>query len=206
MLVASGVALLNIQSPYNMAQTQRLLNKQSVKNIMNARMLAPASLVGKKVQLVIEGNGVDFEVKNSKGELVPSILADGTVFTKKIFNTKANSGIAMASTRNAEYLAAGRRAELAGDAEGANEQYQLFLRAVQLDFSVPTTSPIIRRLANGVEISARLTEVTTDNGKLLTIDPATISVLEPETLGKTEFVFDDEPAEAVASEVQSLKA
>lgn len=205
---AWDVVLLYTQTPFNMATTQRQLTKQSVKNIMNSRMVAPASLVGKKVTLVIEGNGAIIDVKNSKGELVPSISGDGTVFQKKIFNTKANSGIAMASTRNAEYLKAGLAFEKAGDMEKAHEQYNLFLRAVQLDFSVPTNSPVIDKLANGVEIGARLIEVKTERGSLLTIDPATISVLEPAALAKTTFDFEeeDEQPAATASEIGSLKA
>lgn len=195
-----------------MAQARRLLTRQSVINIMNQRMTAPESLVGKSVALTIEGNGAIFDVVTKGGELVASVAGDGTNFQKKIFNTKANSGIAMSNVRNAEFKAAGRKAELSGQAEEADKQYQAFLRAVQLDFSVPTTNPIVDKLSNGVEISAKLLKITTDNGVLLTIDPATIRVLDPVVLAKTTFSFDDEESPAteegaaVASEVEGLKA
>lgn len=186
--------------------TTRLLTKQSVINIMNKRMTAPASLDGKKVHLTIEGNGVVWDVKNSKGELVPSVIGDGTPFQKKIFNTRANSGIAMANPRNLELQRAGRKAELAGDAEGAHKLYQDFLRAVQLDFSVPTTNGVLDKLTNGTDISAKLMVVKTENGSLLTIDPSTISVLEPAELGTTTFAFEDEGVPSVAAEIEALKA
>lgn len=188
---------------------QRLLTKQSVINIMQKRMTAPASLVGKKIQLTIEGNGSEpWDVKTKAGELVESVTGGGAVFQKKIFNTKANSGIAMSNVRNAEFKAAGRKAELEGNIEEAHAQYQKFLRAVQLDFSVPTTNSIIDKLTNGTDISAMLVKVDTENGSLLTIDPATIRILEPEALSSTVFSFDDEvavDATSVASEVQDLK-
>lgn len=191
--------------------TTRLLTKQSVINIMQKRMTAPEELarLGKKVHLTIEGNGVVWDVKNGQGELVPSVIGDGTNFQKKIFNTRANSGIAMANPRNLELQRAGRKAELAGNAEEAHKQYQAFLRAVQLDFSVPTTSGILDKLTNGTDISAKLVIVRTENGSLLTIDPSTISVLEPAELSTTTFSFEDEAEEGaatVASEIESLKA
>lgn len=191
-----------------MSTAQRLLTKQSVINIMNKRMTAPASLEGKKIHLTIEGNGVVIDVKNSKGELVPSVVGDGQPFQKKIFNTRANSGIAMANPRNLELQRAGRKAELAGNADEAHKQYQAFLRAVQLDFSVPTTSGILDKLTNGTDISAKLVTVRTENGSLLTIDPSSISVLEPAELTAATFTFEDEAEEVAptASEIEALKA
>lgn len=178
---------------------------------MRKRKTAPVSLIGKRVPLTIEGNGKVWDVLNAAKEFVPSVIGDGTNFQKKIFNTRANSGIAMANPRNEAIKLAARKLELAGDVLGADKLYQQFLRAVQLDFSVPTTSSVIPKLTNGTDISAKLIEVKTEKGSLLTIDPSTISVLEPAELQDTVFTFDDEVegvegAATVASEIESLKA
>lgn len=189
-----------------MAQTQRQLTKTAVKAIMKSRDEVPESLIGKKVMLTIQGNGVIIDVKNAAGEAVQSVVEPGTVFQKVIFNCKANSGLAMKNIRNLAFWTAGKAAEAAGNSEEAHEAYSDFLNSVQLSFSVPTTSSIKDQLSNGVDISAKVIEIKTENGSLLTIDPATIGILAPAVLGKTTFSFDDEDAAVPANEVEALKA
>lgn len=189
-----------------MQTAQRLLNKASVKGIMNKRTTADAKLVGKKIMLTIQGNGNTIDVKNASGETVASVVEPGTVFQKVIFNTKSNSGIAMRSVRNTDFLKAGLAAEVKGDFDEAHKQYSAFLNGVQLTFSVPTTSPVAEQLSDGLDISAKLIQIDTPNGSLLTIDPATIRILEPEVLGSVAFSFDDEPAETTSTVAEALQA
>lgn len=169
-----------------MAQTNMTFNSKNVQQIMRKRTLVPETLVGKKVILTIRGNGTTIDVKDKSGNFVQSVVEAGTVFQKVIFNTESNSGIAMASVRNKQILQEALAAEKLGAPE-ASDLFQDFLNAVQLSFSVPTTSSLIGKLGDRIDISARVIKVTTENGSLLTIDPATIAVKEPESLAPVDF-------------------
>jgi hypothetical protein len=180
--------------------------KANVTSKMNKRLFAPEALVGKTVSVTIEGNGVKYDVKNKAGEFVESVLGGGAIFQKMIYNLEANSEIALNNPANKALKSAARAAETAGNTDEAHELYQQFLRKVQMDFSVPTTSPIVSKLGHKCDISAKLMKITTENGSILTIDPATIRILEPVALGSTTFSFDDEDETVAtpASEVAAL--
>lgn len=170
-----------------MSQTTRVINAKSVHGIMNKRTVVNESMVGKKVRLTVRGNGTTIDVRTKDGAVVQSVVEPGTVFQKVIFNTESNSGIALASAANKQLAAEGMAAEKAGNAELAHEKFTAFLNAVQLSFNVPTSSTILHKLGDRIDISARIVKVTTENGSLLTIDPATIAVLAPEELAVSTF-------------------
>lgn len=178
-----------------MAQTK--LTSKAVLSFMNARTLIQANDEGKRVQLVIRGNGSQpQDVKDKAGVLIQSVVEPGTVFQTIIFNTNSNSGIAMANELNKKLLKEGMVAEKAGNADLAHEKFNAFLNAVSVSFNVPTTSSILEKLTDRVHIAAVIVKVTTPNGSLLTIDPKSISVLAPEKLAPTAFALPvDEPEE-----------
>lgn len=177
-----------------MTQTARLLNMQSVKSIMNNRVLIPQSATGKKFRLDIQGDGTIVDVTNKAGEAVLSIIAgeEGTLLRKKIFNVRANSEIAMKNARNVQSLRDGVAAEKLGNMQAAHDAFNLYLNACQISFGIilNSTGGIVDQLSNGVEIAATITRIDTDNGSLLTIDPKTIAIMAPEVAGKTSFDFD----------------
>src|ERR1700743_459119 len=142
----------------------RLMNKSSVVAIMNKRGKLDEKLVGKKVQFTIQGNGTTVDVKTKEGILVQSVVEPGTVFQKVIFNLQANSSIASKNPANHALAAAGLKAELAGNFEEAHKHYTEFLNAMQVSFSVPSTSPILAQLGDRVDIEARVVKITTENG------------------------------------------
>lgn len=171
--------------------TARKMTSQSVKAIMNQRVLIPETAVSKRVKLAIQGNGNTIDVKDKDGNFVASAADPNLVLQKRIFNCKANSGLAMGSERNRKLLKDAIAAEKAGDADKAHELFNEYLNRVQLSFGILLPSAVVEKLASGVEIAASITKVTTENGSLLTIDPSTISVVEPETYGKTTFSLED---------------
>lgn len=171
---------------------------RTVISIMNKRTLVPATMEGKKVRLTVRGNGVLIDVKTKDGELVQSIIEEGMVFQKVVFNTESNSGLAMSNPLNKALSAAAIAAERAGNVDEADKLFKDFLNGVQLSFSVPSTSSILAKLTDRVDISAKVIKITTENGSLLTIDPTSISVLAPEELKAVSFSFDAEPEAEVA--------
>lgn len=173
--------------------TQRKLTQAGVKGIMTKRIMVPANAVGKRVKFLVQGNGNTVDVKNKEGDFVTSTIPgyEGTVLQKKIFNLRANSAVAMSNTRNRQYLIDALKAEKAGDAEKAHELFNEYLNSTQMSFGILLPSNIADKLSAGVEIAATVTEVTTENGSLLTIDPSTISIVEPEVYGSTSFDMSD---------------
>lgn len=181
-----------------MNTTRRLMTLASVKSIMQGRIAIPADAEGRTFSFTVQGDGNVIDVKNKAGELVESVVEPGTVLQKKIFNTRANSQLAMSSSRTQSYLAEGRKFEAAGDAVKADEAYNNFLNACQITVGILLPSAIAGKLANGIRFSGTVTKVTTENGSLLTVDPTSIAVLAPEIASKT--VFNIEDFEAPASE------
>lgn len=175
-------------------QTNRPLTSTSVRSIMTKRDTVQAAHVGKKVVFTIQGDGNVIDVLNKAGEVVLSTIAgyEGTVLQKRIYNLKANSVLAMTNPRTRQFMIDGLAAEKAGKAEQASELFNQYLNACQLSFGVLLPSAIVENLSNGVDIAAKVIEVTTENGSLLTIDPSTISVKAPEYLDAgTSFNIDD---------------
>lgn len=166
-----------------------LITSKQVLAFMNSRTLIQSSDEGKRVQLVVRGNGTDIIVKNKDGEAVQSVIEPGTAFEVRIFNTNSNSSIAMGNDRNKMLLKEGLTAEKAGNKELAHEKFTAFLNAVAVSFNIPVTSSIVSKLADRVHIAGTVVKITTPNGSLLTIDPKSISVLNPEKLSATSFVL-----------------
>lgn len=174
-----------------MSQTARLLNSNAVQKIMNKRKTLEAKLVGKKVSLTVKGNGTQVMVtRKIDGSVVESVVEPGTPFEKVIFNTNMVSSIAMANKANWAFASDGLKAEKAGDPAKAHEFFTTFLNKMQVSFNIPTTSPVLALLGDQADIEARVIRVDTENGSLLTIDPATIRVLAPVELKDTVFSFD----------------
>lgn len=172
-----------------MAQT---IDRKALANIMNGRTLVPASKVGRTVTLTVQGNGNIVDVKNKEGQEVESYIGGGAIFQKKIFNCKANSEVAMQAAPNRELLKSALAEDKAGNADKAAELFGQYLNKVQLSFNIPLPSPIADKIGDRDEISAKVTMITTDNGSILTLDPKSIKVLEPEVLGNTKFSLPDE--------------
>jgi len=175
-----------------MSQQARMINMASVKAIMQQRIAVPETMVGgKKILFTVQGNGTEMYVQDKGGNYVNSAADPEEVLKKKIFNVKANSTLAMGLKINRDLLAAGVAAEKAGDMDEAHEHFSKYLNAVQISFNILLPNKLEAKLSDGVEIAARVQKITTDNGSLLTLDPATITVVEPEYLGKTTFSFDE---------------
>lgn len=172
----------------------RLLTSASVKSIMSKRDLVPSASVGRKVVLTVQGNGNVIDVKDKDGKPVLSSIPgqEGTILQKKIFNVKANSEVAMRNERTRNHFIAGMTAEKQGDAELASEEFNTYLNGTQMSFGILLPSATADALSNGVDIAAKVIKVDTDNGSLLTIDPSTISVKEPDFLDAgTTFSLED---------------
>lgn len=176
-----------------MNTTQRNMTSASVKAIMSKRSTIPETAVGKRVKFLLQGNGNTIEVKDKDGELVMSSIPgyEGTVLQKRIYNLRANSAVAMHNQRTRQYLIDALAAEKAGEGAKAHELFNEYLNATQMSFGILLPATIVEKLASGVEIAATVTRVDTDNGSLLTIDPSTISIVEPESYGSVEFNLED---------------
>lgn len=182
------------------------MTSASVKSIMSQRTLIPTSSVGKRVKVSVQGNGNTIDVKDSEGEFVQSATEPGTVLQKRIFNCKANSQLAMLNTRNRETLQAALKAEKDGNLDKASELFSEYLNKTQVSFGVLLPSATAGKLSNNVEIAAEVQEITTEKGSLLTLNPSTISIVEPEAFGKTVFNladYEEAPAETVDANVET---
>ena len=186
-----------------MSTTSRLLSSSAVKSIMSKRITIPELAVGKRVRMLVQGDGVVIDVKDKDGELVLSTIPgqEGVVLQKKIFNAKANSALALVNPRNRQFIMDGLKAEKAGKAAEAHDFFNQYLNAAQISFGVLLPSTVADKLHNGDEIAATIIRVDTENGSLLTIDPSTISVLEPETYVTANFDLADFEA-AMAAETK----
>lgn len=189
---------------------QQTLNSKAVSSIMKARINVTADRAGRSGVFTIQGNGNVIGVKNKAGEPVASYSDSDTQFEKKVFNCKANSAVAMANPRNHKILLAALKAEKAGtnvdytlnEKEGAksysaHELFNAYLNKVQFSFNIPLPSAIADQIGDRDEISAKVQLIKTDNGEILTLDPKTIKVLEPEVFGTTEFKMPDLDAEDI---------
>ncbi len=178
---------------FNMNTNQRNMSSSSVKAIMSKRSTIPAEAVGKRVKFFVQGNGNTIDVKNKAGELVLSTIpgSEGIVLQKRIYNLRANSAVAMRNERTRQYLIDGLAAEKAGDTAKAHELFNEYLNSVQMSFGVLLPAAVAEKLTSGVEIAATVIKVDTDNGSLLTIDPSTIGVVEPESYGSVAFNLDE---------------
>jgi len=187
--------------PRDPATGRQYFTSKTVTNIMNKRKLLDARLEGKKVRFTITTAGTAVLVKRKdNGEVVESIVEPGTPFEKVIFNVDANSSLAMANKLNWKFAQDGIAAEKAGNYAAAHEAFNTFLNKMQVSFSVPSTNPVLSQLGRQVDIEGRVVKVTTPNGSLLTIDPASIRVLGPVELATSEFSFEgflneEKPAE-----------
>ena len=173
----------------------RPLTSASVRSIMTKRDTVQTKHVGgAKKTFTVQGNGNVIDVLDKAGKVVMSSIAgqEGTVLQKKIFNLRANSALAMSNPRTRQFMIDGLAAEKAGKAEQASELFNQYLNSCQLSFGVLLPSGIVDSLTNGVDIAAKVIEVKTDNGSLLTIDPSAIFVQAPESVDNgTSFNIDD---------------
>ncbi len=169
----------------------RVLNLDSVKNIMNSRDNITLDMVGRHVQFTVQGNGVILDVKDGDGNLVESKSEPGTVLQKKIYNVQAISAVAMGNERNRQYFTDAVAAEQAGDAAGASELFNKFLNATQISFNVLDNQRAFNTLYPGALIMAKVIRIDTENGSLLTLDASTISVQAPVVADKYKFDVSD---------------
>lgn len=172
---------------------RRNMTSASVKAIMSKRSTIPAEAVGKRVKFFVQGDGNVIDVKDKLGNLVQSTIPgqEGIVLQKKIFNLRANSGLAMQNPRTRQYIIDALKEEKDGDPLKADELFNSYLNSTQMSFGVLLPSSVAERITSGVEIAASVIRVDTEAGSLLTIDPSTISVVEPESYGSVAFNLDD---------------
>lgn len=140
---------------------------------------------GKTVLVTIQGNGNTIDVKNKDGEAVASASGTGEQLQKRIFNTFANSGVAMSNPQNVAMFKAAKAAEKAGETDKAHELYAELANKFQVSFGVlfgGKGDKIINALSDNTEISAKLQLIETEKGSIITIDPKTIRVMEPEVV------------------------
>lgn len=193
-----------------MSQTaQRRMTSTSVKSIMGKRVLVPTAMVGKRVKLTVQGDGNTIDVLDKEGEFVQSITEPGLVLTKRIFNLKASSQLAMGNERNRQILKDALAAEKARKHDEASELFTEYMNKTQVSVGILLPSATAGKLANNVEISGVVSRIDTDNGSLLTVDPSTISVHEPETLALSTFNLEDftgEEEEPVAAQTATASA
>lgn len=160
---------------------------------MNNRINATLEAATKQrtVLLTIKGNGNSIDVKNKAGELVAQAGGDGVVLQKKIFNTNVNSAIAMKNPANVTLYKDACKAEKAGETDKAHDLFNQLANKLQVSFGLLLPSKFEFQLSDGVEISAKLQLITTDNGQIITIDPKTIRIMEPEVLATGGFSMED---------------
>jgi len=185
------------QQTLKIMTTKRNMTSASVKSIMQKRQTIPAAAIGKRVKFLLAGDGNVIDVKNKDGELVQSVVEPGTVLQKRIYNLNANSGLAMQNQRTRQYVLDGLAAEKAGNAEQASELFNEYLNSTQMSFGILLPSAIVTKLTKNTEIVGTVQRIDTDNGSLLTIDPTTISIAEPESYGTTSFNLDDFTTEPI---------
>lgn len=183
-------------------QRQSIDSKRAMA-FFNSRGLVKVAHVGKRFKFFVSTNGNIIDVTDKEGNMVREINNADVVLRKKIFNIKANSEAAVLAAPNAQLRRDALAAEKAGDAEKASELFNQFLNKVQFSFSVLSTSKLFDTLTGGMEITAEVQEVVTDNGKLLTLDPSSITIVETESIGKnsnTMLWTGDEPEEEEETE------
>lgn len=184
--------------------TKTPMTSSSVKAIMTKRSLVATASVGKSIFLTIQGNGNVIDVIGKDGQPVMSSIKgqEGIVLQKHIFNCKAASQLAMADPFVQGLFKSGLAAEKAGGsfigkltrdpnevaaAHTADEYFSEYLNRTQVSFGVLLPSTKVDNLSDGVEIAAKVQEITTDNGKLLTIDASSIRVVEPDVAPTVSF-------------------
>lgn len=170
-----------------MATTTRALNLKSVQSINNKRILVSKAKAGAKIRFTVQGDGNWMDVQDKEGNFVMSATDNGVILRKKIFNLQATSEIAQKNPIFVKLLIDALKAERKGDVEAASDLYNEYLNKTQISFSVLDNQAVLAKIVNGVDISARVQLITTENGELLTIDPSTISVIEPEILKTAVF-------------------
>jgi hypothetical protein len=181
------------------------------KIVLNGRSVATKEQAtkGRKVLLTIQGDGNTIDVKDKDGKYVQSASDAGVGLQKRIYNTYCNSEVAMTNPANVAAFKQAKAEEKAGNADKAHELYQSVSNAFQLSFGVlygGKGDKLISQLGDNVEISAKLMLITTEKGSIITIDPKTITVMEPDVLEATTLpssYLDDEDEDATVATPES---
>jgi hypothetical protein len=188
------------------------MTQQGVIAIMKQRALVTLSHVGKRIRLLVQGNGNVIDVTDAAGELVQSVSEPGTVLRKKIFNLRANSEVAMKNPRTRQILVDALAAEKAGDTEKASELFNDYLNKTQVSVGVLLPSAVAEQITANTEIIGTVEQITTEKGSLLSLDPKTIAIAQPEEVKKAEFsleeltgVFGDDETAEVPAEADAAK-
>lgn len=168
--------------------------RKSFDKVMNSRINATveAATKSRTVFLTIKGNGNTIDVKDKTGATVCQAANPEVVLQKKIFNTNANSAVAMKSPANIQLYKDACAAEKAGETDKAHELFNSLANNLQMSFGLLLPSKFEYELSDGVEISAKLQLITTEKGQIITIDPKTIRVQEPEVLATGGFSMVDD--------------
>jgi hypothetical protein len=172
----------------------RNLDSKAVASIMNKRSLVTLTLVGKRVALLVQGNGNIIDVEDAEGNLVPSAIDPEMPLQKKIFNLRANSQVAMQNPLNREILKAAIAAEKAGDVEEAHDRFNEYLNKVQFSAGILLPSTMADRVSHGCEVVGTIQLFVNEKDatkRLLRFEDGTISVQAPEIAGKTTFSLED---------------
>ena len=172
---------------------------------MTRRVNVTPLSIGRKGTFLVQGKGNIIDVVDKAGNPVKSTQKgfEGTILKKKVFNLRANSAVARQNERTHGYLMAGLKAEKSGTpvlhtigkerkAYSAHDLFNAYLNSCQMSFGVLLPlSATAAQLDDNVEITAVITEIETEKGKMLSIDPSTISLVKAEVFEATSFNLDD---------------
>lgn len=146
------------------------LNKEITESIFRKRDLLRLHQVGQTVRFHVAGRGNMIPVTRKDGSQVFD-AATGTIpLMKSIYNTSANSELALKNKRNLDILKGAEEAERDGDFDAASAAYNDFLNKIQVSFNVmhnPGRTPVQFYDKQLVEGEVEL--ITTENGQMLTV-------------------------------------
>jgi hypothetical protein len=172
----------------NFKWTSKTVTAQMKKRIPITKAMAEKE---KTVVFTVVGNGNVIEVKNKAGEVVGTAADSRLPLRKKIFNLQANSEVALLNPINKAKLSAAITAERANSMDTADVLFNEFLNSAQISFSLLENHKLFNVIGDNMEISGKLELITTEKGSIITLQPNSIRVMEPETVSKTTFSMED---------------
>lgn len=174
--------------------TQPINTLEAANRISKSRAEITSNDVGEFRVFTVRGNGNIIDVRTKEGDLVPSLDGSGVPLRKRIFNVKCNSRVAVTNAMNKELLMQAYQFEKAGNLEKSAELYNEFLQNIEVSFGVLSGTNLFNLIQDGDQIKAKVIEVVTEKGTLLTLDPKTIAIMKPQyaapsTTDLTKFIM-----------------
>jgi len=154
--------------------------ESTLKAFRTKRELSPEDVKASARKLFnIKGDGTIIDVFDGAGNHVLSADGSGEILRKKIFNTDYLSPSGLKSPVSKAYLKAAMDAERAGRKQEAADNFNAYLNAITLSFSVLSNSKYFNgAISNGDQVAGNIQSIDGVNGTLVTIDPKSIAVKE----------------------------